>query len=339
MEAFAMGVNMRSVCFGIAGSAAVLPRRVVPSSEIDVLTGLAAGDISRRFGITHRHWAGPDETSSSMAAEAAVAAITEAGWEPDSIDVIIAACGVMEQPIPGTAPLVQRRIGLGDSGIPAFDINATCLSFLMAFDRVMAGFALGEWRRALIVTADIASAALDFTNAEGSAIFGDGATAFALEADGPHQRIAHRFQTYGDGADLCRLEAGGTRLRPEEDLGTFLAKSKFQMDGPGVFRATAKRFPAFLASLLDDAKITGEDIKTIIPHQASATALEHLKRAVPDGHTKTVDIFATIGNQIATSMPHAWHRARQQDRLHTGEHALLIGTSAGVSLGGAVIKW
>ena len=40
------------------------------------------------------------------------------------------------------AALVQRRLGLGDSGIPAFDINATCLSFLLAFDRVLAGFAL-----------------------------------------------------------------------------------------------------------------------------------------------------------------------------------------------------
>jgi 3-oxoacyl-[acyl-carrier-protein] synthase-3 len=339
METFLMGVNMRSVRFGIAGSAAFLPQRIVPSSELDVLTGFAAGEVARRFGITHRHWAGPEETSSSMAAEAALNAIRDAGWQANSIDVIIAACGVMEQPIPGTAPLVQRRIGLGDSGIPAFDINATCLSFLMAFDRVMAGFALGEWRRALIVTADIASAALDFSNAEGAVIFGDGATAFALEADGPHARIAHRFQTYGDGADLCRLEAGGTRLRPDDDLDGFLAMSKFQMDGPGVFRATARRFPTFLEGLLQNAQINGSDVKTIIPHQASATALEHLKRAVPDGHAKTVDIFATIGNQIATSLPHAWHVARQQERLHRGEHAMLIGTSAGVSLGGAIIQW
>jgi 3-oxoacyl-[acyl-carrier-protein] synthase III len=336
-----MGVNMRSssIRFGIAGSGVYLPKRVVPSTELDVLTGGAPGTVQSRFRIDKRHWANDEETSSFMAASAAQAALDEAGWAADSVDVIIAGCGVMEQPIPGTAPLVQRRLGIGDSGIPAFDINATCLSFLMAFDRVMAGFALGEWTRALIVSADVASAALDFGDLESSVIFGDGAAAFALSADGPHERIAHRFRTFGDSSDVCRLEAGGTRLRPHDNLDEFLARSKFQMDGPGVFRATAKRFPAFLDALLEQADINGSDISTIIPHQASATALEHLKRAVPDGHTKTVDIFAHIGNQIATSLPHAWHVARQQQRIKAGEHGLLIGTSAGVSLGGAVIRW
>lgn len=93
-----------------------------------------------------------------------------------------------------------------------------------------------------------------------------------------------------------------------------MAASRFVMDGPGVFRATARRFPAFIEALVGNTFID-----TIIPHQASAAALEHLKRAVPDGHSKTVDIFRDYGNQIATSM--------------------LIGTSAGVSLGGAVIRW
>lgn len=325
--------------FAVAGSGAYLPQRVVTARELDALTGRPEGSTGRTFGLKERRWASPTETSSRMGAWAAEAALVEADWDPASLDVIIGACGVMEQPIPGTSVLIQRQLGLGDSGIPAFDVNATCLSFLLALDHLLTGFAIGRWRRGLIVSADIASAALDFSDPEASVLFGDGAAAFALEAGGPHRRLAHRFNTYGEAADVCRLEAGGTRLRPDDDLEAFLARSKFRMEGRGVFRATSRRFPEFLNALLTDAAIAPGDLDVVIPHQASAAALEHLKRAIPSGNEKVVDIFADIGNQIATSLPFAWHEARRRGLLRPGEHGLMIGTSAGVSLGGAVMRW
>ncbi len=327
------------ISFGIAGTGVYRPRRRVASQALDALIGLPDGTVAARFAITERGWAEPDETSSMMGATAAQMALDDAGWSSGDVDVIVGACGVMEQPIPGTAPLIQRRLGLGGGGIPAFDVNATCLSFLLALETALTGFALGRWRRAIIVSADIASAALDFGDAEASAIFGDGAAAVALSADGAHQLLCSQLATYGDAADVCQLEAGGTRLRPHDDLPDFLARSRFRMDGPGVFRATSRRFPGFLADVLAKSGCTMDDIDSIVPHQASAAALEHLKRSVAGGHAKTVDIFAQHGNQIAASMPHALHVARQAGRLIPGTRSLLIGTSAGISLGGAVIRW
>lgn len=329
----------RGIGFRLAGSGAVLPRNAIASTELDARIGAEAGWTEANFGIGTRFWAGSDETSSTMGAAAAQAALDDAGWEARDLDVLIGGCGVMEQPIPGTAPMIQRRLGIGSSGITAFDVNATCLSFLAALDTLAMGIAVGKWRRGLIVSADIASAALDFGSPEASVIFGDGAAAVAVEAGGPSTLLACRIATFGDGADLCRLEAGGTRLRPDEDLDGFLAASKFRMDGPGLFKATAKRFPDFLAGLLGEAGIAAEAIDTIVPHQASAAALEHLKRAVPGGHAKTFDIFRDRGNQIATSMPSALHAARKAGRVAAGTTSLLVGTSAGVSLGGAVIRW
>ncbi|HZY19950.1 MAG TPA: 3-oxoacyl-[acyl-carrier-protein] synthase III C-terminal domain-containing protein [Ramlibacter sp.] len=330
---------MKSRSFGIAGSAVAHPRRSVSSREVDERLGMPHGHVEATFGIRRRQWADPQETSSAMAAAAAAQALAEADWSADTLDVIVGACGVMEQPIPGTAPLVQRRLGLGGSGIRAYDVNATCLSFLVALEHVLDGFALGRWQRALVFTADIASAALDFRDHEASVIFGDGASAFALAADGAHRCRALRIETYADGADLCRLEAGGTRLRPHEDIDGFLAASRFRMNGPGVFRAAGRRLPRFLQTLLGEARTAPHELATIVPHQASAPALEHLKRMLPDGHARTIDIFAEHGNQIATSLPHALHVARTRGRLRTGEQALMVGTSAGISLGGAVFQW
>jgi len=329
---------MKPIRFRISGTGEYLPRRKVSGSELARSVGLRERDLVDQ-GVTERRWASPDETSSFMGAEAARCALDEAGWKASELDLIVGACGVMEQPIPGTAALIQRRLGIGDSGTPCFDVNATCLSFLVAFDRVLAGFALGQWKRALIVGADIASAALDFSDPETSVLFSDGAAAVALEADGPHRRLALRLETYGDAADACRLEAGGTRLRPRDDLAGFLERASFQMDGKAVFRATSRPFPRFLARLLDEAGVGPEDVDLIIPHQASAAALEHLKRALPNGHAKTLDLFADIGNQIAVSLPLALHRARGLGRVRAGERTLMIGSSAGVSLGGAVMVW
>lgn len=267
-------------------------------------------------------------------------ALEAAGWEPGDVDVIVGACGVMEQPIPGTACLIQRRLGLGGSGAPAFDINATCLSFLVALDTVAMGLAAGRWRRALIVSSDIASAALDMTDPEASVIFGDGAAAVAVEAsEGPSALLGSRLETYGDGADLCRLEAGGTRLRPHDDLPTFLEGARFRMDGPGVFRATARRFEPFIGRLMSAAGLEADDVDLVVPHQASAPALSHLRHVLPWAHDRVIDIFSDHGNQIAASLPSALHAAVSSGRLVRGDVALLLGTAAGVSLGGAAIRY
>lgn len=325
--------------FRLAGSGIALPRTAIASTEIDARIGRDAGWTEANFQIANRYWAREDETSSSLGAAAGLAALDAAHWNAADIDVLVSACGVMEQPIPGNAALLQRRLGIGASGIAAFDVNATCLSFLVALDALLMGMAVGKWRRGLIVSVDLASAALDFAVPEASAIFGDGAAAVAIEAGGPSHMLACRLATYGDHSTLCRLESGGTRMRPDDDLDAFLAAAKFRMDGPALFAATAKRFPRFLRDLLSDSGVPLDTIDTIIPHQASAAALEHLKRSVLGGHAKTLDIFREHGNQIAASMPHALHVARERGLTAPDSHSLLIGSSAGVSLGGAVIRW
>jgi 3-oxoacyl-[acyl-carrier-protein] synthase-3 len=324
--------------FTLAGVGTYEPAACVTSEALDAEHGRAPG-TSLRLGISERRYAGADETSSFMAAEAARRAVADAGWEAGQIDALIGACGVMEQAIPGTAPLVQRRLGLGESGIPAFDVNATCLSFLPALDHALAGMAMKGWRRVLIFAADIASAALDHGDLEASAIFGDGAAAIALEAGGPSRILASRLETYGDHSDLCRLEAGGTRLRPNEDLPGFLAGSRFRMEGIALFKVTARRFPPFMARLFADSGLGPDDLDCVIPHQASAPALAHLARALGGDPARIVNVFATLGNRIASSLPHGLAVARRQGRLAPGSASLLVGSSAGVSLGGAVIRW
>jgi 3-oxoacyl-[acyl-carrier-protein] synthase III len=308
---------------------------------IAAMTGftLAGSGIYRPASARNgRPVANAGETSSAMATAAAEYALSVAGWSAADLDVLIGACSVMEQPIPGTAILVQRRLGIGASGIAAFDVNATCLSGLLALDLATTGIAAGKWRRALIVTADLPSAAVDPTDAALGPIFGDGAAALAVEA-GEHRILASRFESYGDHADLCRLEAGGTRVDPRGDRDEFLAATRFRMDGAALYRKTSRLFPAFLDRLLGAAGIAADDIDLIVPHQASGPAIDHLAHALGGSRDRIIDIFAHHGNQVASSLPHALHVAATTGRLTPGSTVLLIGSAAGITLGGMVLRW
>src|SRR6185369_16128740 len=101
---------------------------------------------------------------------------------------------------------VHRELVL--SAIPAFDVGASCLSFLVALDTVSCLLAAGRYRRVLIVSSDIASCGLDWSKLEASGIFGDGAAAAIVDGgdggDGTGSALlASAFATYSEGAHLC----------------------------------------------------------------------------------------------------------------------------------------
>ncbi|ABL68781.1 3-oxoacyl-[acyl-carrier-protein] synthase III C-terminal domain-containing protein [Paracoccus denitrificans] len=328
---------MPSINLTITGTGSYLPATVLNSTDIDDRMGWARGECEARFGIARRHVAMPDETSSFMGAEAARRAMEMAGCGPQDLDLILGACGVMEQPIPSTATLVQDRLGLGRSGIAAFDVNATCLSFLQALDLAALHVQCGRVRRALVFSSDIASVGLDWNRPEAAAIFGDGAAAVVVEAGGKGAVLAHDFQTYAHGHDACVLAAGGTRVNPARGIAP--GEDRFRMDGGKAFKLASRYLPRFLQRLLQKAGVGLAGIGCIIPHQASAQALQHAARNLwlPPG--RVIDIFARTGNQIAASIPTALDHAVRSGRLVRGDVALLMGTSAGISVGGMMVRF
>lgn len=324
----------------VRGTGAYAPARRQPSSELDNLFGQPDGWTAQKFGISERGIASRAETSSIMAARACRDALAEAGWDGAEVDVIVGACGVMEQPIPGTSVLVQAELGLEKSGIPCFDVNMTCLSFLSALDLVSLGFKAGRWRRALVFSSDIASAGLDFRHPEMSAIFGDGAAAACVEAgedDGPAV-LASRFMTLGSGRELAHLKSGGTRIRIADGFDALSEGARFHMDPFGIFKAAGRPLGRMIGEVLAGAGLTLDRIDAVIAHQASQPGLEYLRHTLGERPERVADIFATTGNQIAASLPSALHAARRQGRFRPGGHALLLGTSAGVSLGAMVLR-
>ncbi|MFK4824911.1 3-oxoacyl-[acyl-carrier-protein] synthase III C-terminal domain-containing protein [Paenochrobactrum sp. BZR 588] len=322
----------------IAGTGAYLPKTRLLSSEIDTQLNWPLGTVESRFGLHARYVAKGEETSSFMAEKAARQALHAAGIAPQELDLILGACGVMEQVIPSTATLVQARLGLGKSGIPAYDVNATCLSFIQALDLAAMKIQLGLARNILIFSADIASVGLNWHEPDVAAIFGDGAAAIVLTADGDGL-IASRFETYSEGGDACVLAGGGTRISAAIDRDAAAEASYFRMNGQAAFRITARYLPRFLKRLFAQAEMQLTGIDCIIPHQASGPSLTHGLARLGLNPDNVIQTFARYGNQIATSIPMALHTAITENRLKRNDVVLLAGTSAGISIGGAILRY
>lgn len=326
----------------IIASGAYLPRQRVPSEQFDRRWNKPAGWVERHSGVASRGHAAADERASWMGAQAARQALQQAALAATDIDCIVSACGVMEQAIPCQAVLVQRALGLGDSGIPSFDVNATCLGFVVALEMAGSLLALGRYRRVLIVCSDVPSAGLDPDDPLTAPLFGDGAVAMLVEraADGQASALlATRLRTYGDGAGLCQVPTCGTGMRLFDDVDAYRAAHHFQMQGKALYREAARRLPGFLQDLLDSAGTALDACDVIVPHQASGQALDHLQRVLGLPPQRLVRILREHGNQLAASLPMALHQALIDGCLPRGGQALLIGTGAGLALGGAVLRY
>ena len=182
----------------ITGLGHYLPENKILSTELDQQLGLEEGSVQKKSGLISRHFAVQHETTSYMGAQAALRAIEHAGITLQDIDVIISACGADEQGIPCTAALIQKQLRLEHSGIPCFDINSTCLSFLSALDTISYAIDAGRYKRALIVSSELPSRGLNWHDMETCTIFGDGAAACVLEKSIHSSRIiaAHMIRTY-----------------------------------------------------------------------------------------------------------------------------------------------
>ena len=163
------------IALQILGTGEYTPRRRILSTELDRRWGKAEGWTARHTGVESRGYADVDENIIVMGASAARQACAAAQIDANLIDAIIAVGSVPYQAIPCTAVFIQRELGLGRSGIAAFDINSTCLGFLVAIDLVSNAIATGRYSNVLIVASERASQGLNDDDSSTAGLFGDGA--------------------------------------------------------------------------------------------------------------------------------------------------------------------
>jgi 3-oxoacyl-[acyl-carrier-protein] synthase-3 len=325
----------------ILGTGKFLPGLKLTASELDLRQGYSAGSTLRHSGVETRYFV-THETASYMGAQAAKLALQAAKLGIADVDCIVCCSGTREQAMPATAALISLQLGPSARGIPAFDINATCLSFLTGLDLLSFPIQLGRFQKVLLISSDIASVGLDWQDKESCTLFGDGAAAVIIGKSEVHESskiITANMETYSEGAHYTEIPGGGTRFHPRDVMHADGHPHLFQMAGRKVYKLSAQVLPDFLRRLFVMANMTMAEVDLVIPHQASLPALNLMRKKLAIPEEKMLITVQRYGNTVAASIPMALHDAEETGRIKRGDKLLLLGTAAGLMVGGMILEY
>ena len=136
--------------------------------------------IRSRTGIGERRIA-TTESTSYMAANAAMRALEQSGVKPEEIDLILLGTSSPDYCFPNGACEVQGMIGAVNAA--CYDISAACTGFVYALNTAHAFISSGIYKTALVIGSDVLSKLIDWTDRGTCVLFGDGAGAVVVKAD------------------------------------------------------------------------------------------------------------------------------------------------------------
>ncbi len=316
----------------LIGTGSALPRRALGNEELARQVDTSDEWIVERTGIRNRYIAGPDETTSTLATEAARNAIEAAGIEAQSIDLIILATATPDQTFPATATIVQNDLGC-NRGI-AFDVAAVCSGFLYALGVADSMLRSGMANRALVIGAETFSRILDWEDRTTCVLFGDGAGAVVLEAredagDAPRGILATRLHADGEHNQLLFVDGGPSTT------GTV---GKLRMKGREVFRHAVVNLSEVLKEVLDEAGLSTSDIDWLVPHQANARILDATARKLNLPAEKVIVTVDQHANTSAASVPLALDTAIRDGRIKPGDLVMLEAMGGGFTWGASLLR-
>lgn len=314
----------------ICGTGSYAPNYIMDNDRIAELVETNDNWIQERTGIRQRHIA-KEETTVYMACEAAKRAVECAAISPEEIELIIVATLSSDVILPCTACEVQRAIGA--KGAAAFDINAACSGFVIAYNMADAFFAAGQYGTALIVAAESLSHLTDWTDRNTCILFGDGAGAAVLKnAPGKHFLSV----THSDGEKGWALTCKN-RLAMEED--NFGRDFYIDMNGQEIFKFAVRKVPELIREVLRKNAVKQEEIDWFVVHQANCRILEAVARHIGEPSWKFPMNLQNYGNTSSASIPLLLDEINRQGKLKKGDKILLAGFGAGLTWSGNILEW
>ena len=327
----------------IIGSGTHLPARIVTNEELADKLGLGPERIFKSSGIRRRRWAADGDSTSSIAAIALEQALSDAALPANEIDYLLFGTMTPDRFIPGTAPAVQKALGLRE--IPCLDIGAACCNALYALQIARALIVSGVARHIAICLAEIQSPFLELSAdaAHLSMLFGDGAAALVVSAE-PRASALEILDIYlatdGSYSDDLGIRCPGTEFgtarphNPCEHAGDYAP----HMNGQSVILQASRRMVAACRELLDRQNLSTGDVRWLVPHQANVNLLAQVARGLSLPECEVVSVLENFGNTSSASMGIALDTLRRAKTIKGGDHLLLPAFAAGFTWGAGLCR-
>jgi 3-oxoacyl-[acyl-carrier-protein] synthase-3 len=352
----------------ITGIGHYVPKNVVTNQDLTEVMDTSDEWIRERTGIEERRYIDrTKETTTTLAVEASLKAIADAGIEKEDIDFIIFATLSPDYYFPGAGVLLQRELGISKTEIAALDIRAQCSGFIYGLSTADQFIKTGMYKKILLVGAEVHSVGLDFSTRgrNVSVIFGDGAGAVIVEPTEDKEAAVLSTKMHSDGTYAEKLSYmypgahGGYFIEKygledfdvDFDLSSkygevFVNRDMFEkgqifphMEGPAVFKMAVRKFPEVIMETLTDAGLGIEDLDMLIPHQANLRINQFVAHAMSLRDDQVYNNIMRYGNTTAASIPIALSEARDEGKVKKGDVVTLAAFGAGFTWAAAVLKW
>lgn len=321
----------------IIGWGMSVPSKVLTNDEISKMVDTNDEWIRDRTGIRERRIADERQSSASLGAEAAIAALKVADLLPTDLDLIICATSTPEHIFPATACIIQDKIGATKAG--AFDLSAACSGFIYGLTMASQAIRSGANKNVLVIGTETLSRFIDWKDRNTCILFGDGAGAFILQASeqvgGAYGAVMH---SDGSGGDLLTIPAGGSR-NPTTELTLRTGMHFIHMDGKEVFRFATRVMAGATIEAVEKSGWKLEDLSLIVPHQANQRIIEAAARSLKMPMDKFMVNLDRYGNTSTASIPIAAVEAVQQGKLKPGDKVVFVGFGAGLTWGALAAEW
>ncbi len=321
----------------IIGTGSHVPARILTNAELEKMVETSDEWIVTRTGIRERRIAGPEETTSDMAAKAAQAALENAGINADELDLILVATVTPDMFFPSTACFVQAKIGATRAA--CFDLSAACSGFLYALEVAQQFITSHTYSTILVIGADKLSSIVDWKDRNTCVLFGDGAGAAILRhRSGGHGVVSTHMGSNGNLSDILHIPGGGCRY-PVSPENFDQRLNTIRMNGKETYKQAVTAMLSAANIVLEESGLNYDDLACIIPHQANLRIIE----AIADRMKLPIEKFMVnldrFGNTSAAAVAIALDEANRTGRMEVGDYVLLIVFGGGLTWASSVIQW
>lgn len=344
----------------IAGIGKYLPQNVVTNNDLTQYMDTNDEWIQERTGIRERRYAHrTEETTTTMAVEAARIAMERAGTTAEEIDFIVFATLSPDYYFPGCGVLLQRAMKMKEVG--ALDIRNQCSGFLYAISVADQFIKTGMYKNILVVGSEKHSFGLDFSTRGRniSVIFGDGAGAVVLQPTEEEGRgiLSTHLHSDGESAEILAMYNPGTHANHwgSQDYASFddapiaqmfmshamidNAQNFPYMDGQAVFKKAVVKFPEVIMEALHTNGYQSTDINMLIPHQANLRISQYVQQKLKLTDAQVFNNIQSYGNTTAASVPIALCEAWEAGKIKDGDLVCLAAFGSGFTWASALLKW
>ncbi len=317
----------------IIGTGAYLPEKRLTNADLEKMVDTSNEWIIERTGISERRIAADDETTSSLAYNASVKAINNAGLENSDIDLIIVGTCTGDRFFPSTGCLLQEKLGI-EKNIPAFDITAACSGFVYALTIADQFIKAGIYKNALVVGAEVLSRGIDWTDRNTCVLFGDGAGAVVLQQSTEPGVVSSDLYSQGKHKEILSLPNLVTAPPKDESVTRFVT-----MNGREVFKLASILVEQAMEKTIADNNLTVDDIDWVIPHQANGRIMMAISKKIGIPMEKFVSTIGLHGNTSAASIPLALAEGVENGQIKPGQLLMLEGFGGGMTWGSILVRF